>query len=78
MCACLCDAQAVALSPQHVLIPSQALWKTVEPLLARFHSDRVVWLKGEADQNSLNQLGTLLGRATLTNVLGAVPSFAAG
>jgi hypothetical protein len=43
----------------------------VEPLLARFHSDRVVWLKGEADQTSLNRLGALLGRATLTNVLGA-------
>jgi hypothetical protein len=49
----------------------QTLWKTVEPLLARFHKDRVVWLKGEGDQGSLSQLGKLLGHGTLTSVLGA-------
>ncbi len=53
----------------------QMLWKTVEPLLARFHKDRVVWLKGEGDQGSLSQLGTLLGHGTLASVLDQYPDY---
>jgi hypothetical protein len=52
---------------------TQLLWKTVEPLLARFHRDRVLWLKGESDEKTLGQLRSLLGHATLTSVLDPFP-----